>query len=65
MAIDVYVKRGVRLELQKEFKCNKLTVQRALSGKTNTELAKAIRASAIQNHGGRTERVQRVIVKSR
>lgn len=65
MAVDVYVKRGVRKKLQEEFKCSEPTIRSALSGRTNTELARRIRASAIQNHGGRTERVQRVIIKSR
>lgn len=62
--MDVYVKQGVRKQLSEKFNCSALTIRRALTGKTNTQLAQAIRASAINDFGGRTERVQRVIVKS-
>lgn len=64
MAADVYVKRGVNKKLQEEFHCSELTVRRALNGETDSDLARRIRASAIHNHGGRTERVRRVIVRS-
>lgn len=64
MRTSVYVKHGVNKKLQQEFHCSEVTVRRALNGETDTELARRIRASAIQNHEGRSERVQRVIVKS-
>lgn len=59
----IYVDHGERKKLEARFRCNPITIRRALRGDTDTPLARRIRAAAINEFGGTVENKKEVIIK--
>lgn len=59
----ILVEQGVKLKLQQETGASQPTIRRALDGKTNTPIARLIRAMAINKFGGTEQMVRKVVIK--
>lgn len=59
----ILVEQGVKLKLQKKTGASQPTIRRALDGKTDTLIARLIRAMAINEFGGTEQMVKKVVIK--
>lgn len=56
---DVIVRYGVNKLLQEQFGVSEPTVRKALNGITKSKLADQIRKVAIEEYGGRTDKIEK------
>lgn len=59
---DATVKHGVNKKLQERLGYSEPTIRKALQGITKSKVADKIRLVAIKEFGGRTEKVERIII---
>ena len=59
---DVLVKYGTIPKLSKRFGVSDRTIHSALKGETKSKLANEIRAAAINEFGGRSEKTQKIVI---
>lgn len=59
---DVIVRQGVNKKLQERLGYSEPTIRKALRGITKSKIANEIRQVAIKEFGGRTDKVERVII---
>lgn len=59
----ILVEQGVKLKLQEKTGASQPTIRKALDGKTDTPLARLIRAMAINEFGGTEQVIKKVIIK--
>lgn len=62
---NVLVEHGVNKKLQKALGYSEPTIRKALKGITRSKIADRIRATAIKDFGGRTDRTERVVIHKR
>lgn len=59
----ILVEYGARLKIQEKTGASQPTIRKALAGKTDTQLARLIRATAINEFGGTIQYQKEVVVK--
>lgn len=59
----ILVEHGARLKIQEKTGASQPTIRKALAGKTDTQLARLIRATAINEFGGTVQYQKEVVVK--
>lgn len=59
----ILVPTGAKLEIQKKTGASQPTIRKALDGKTDTQLARLIRAMAINEFGGTEQVIRKVVIK--
>lgn len=59
----ILVEHGTRLKIQEKTGISQPTIRKALAGKTDTQLARLIRAMAINEFGGTVQHKKEVEVK--
>lgn len=59
----ILVEYGARLKIQEKTGASQPTIRKALAGKTDTQLARLIRATAINEFGGTVQYQKEVVVK--